>query len=243
MARATCGRPTFSLPAISWTRSQETGWPNSFRRWAKSQVLPALVLLVFSFFAAGLLAELASRWVLDSGMNFDLEMWKYAKDIKRVSANPEIAHEHTPGTSGFFMGVPVAINSLGLRDREYSLKKPPGSVRVLMLGDSLTFGWGVKVENTPTKILEEMLNRDGSGRTYEIINSGVGNYNTRMEVAYFLDRGHLLKPDVVVLNYFINDAEPTPRRNATTYSVPRLSSSLRPRKRSSRSRSGSPSCP
>jgi lysophospholipase L1-like esterase len=83
-----------------------------------------------------------------------------------------------------------------------------------MLGDSLTFGWGVKVENTPTKILEEMLNRDGSGRTYEIINSGVGNYNTRMEVAYFLDRGHLLKPDVVVLNYFINDAEPTPRRKS-----------------------------
>lgn len=179
---------------------------------AKSQILPAVALLVFSLIVAGLVAELASRWVLDNGMNFDLEMWKYAKDIKRVSANPEIAHEHTPGTSGFFMGVPVAINSIGLRDREYPLEKPPGSVRVLMLGDSLTFGWGVKVEDTPAKILEEMLNRDGSGKTYEVINSGVGNYNTRMEVAYFLDRGRLLKPDVVVLNYFINDAEPTPRR-------------------------------
>jgi hypothetical protein len=33
-----------------------------------------------------------------------------------------------------------------------------------------------------------------------------------MEVAYFLSKGHVLKPDVVVLNYFINDAEPTPQR-------------------------------
>jgi lysophospholipase L1-like esterase len=178
----------------------------------RSPILPAVVLLICSLLVAGLVAELASRWVLDNGMNFDLEMWKYAKDIKRVRSNPEIAHEHTPGTSGVFMGVAVSINSMGLRDREYPLEKPPDSVRVLMLGDSLTFGWGVKLEDTPAKILESTLNRDGSGKTYEVINSGVGNYNTRMEVAYFLDRGRLLKPDVVVLNYFINDAEPTPRR-------------------------------
>jgi lysophospholipase L1-like esterase len=174
---------------------------------------PAIALAVFSFLVAGLAVELAARWVLDSGMNFDLEMWKYAKDIKRVSANPEIAHEHTPNTSGFFMGVPVEINSMGLRDREFALAKPPGTVRILMLGDSLTFGWGVKAEDTPSKLLEGLLNRSGSQTKYEVINAGVGNYNTRMEVAYFFDKGRQLQPDVVVLNYFINDAEPTPRRH------------------------------
>ena len=179
-------------------------------------ILAAALLLVASLVLAAGLAEVTSR-VFDSGMNFDLEMWKYARAIKRVSSNSEIAHEHTPGTSGTFMGVPVSINSMGLRDQEYPLEKPPGHVRVLMLGNSLTFGWGVKIEDTPSKLLETMLNRNGGDKRYEVINAGVGNYNTRMEVAYFLERGHLLGPDVVVLNYFINDAEPTPRRRSNTF--------------------------
>jgi hypothetical protein len=57
--------------------------------------------------------------------------------------------------------------------------------------------------------VEDMLRK--SGRDVEVINTGVGNYNTEMEVAYFLERGAKLKPHYVVLNYFINDAEPTPR--------------------------------
>jgi lysophospholipase L1-like esterase len=159
-----------------------------------------------------------ARYVLDDGMNFDLEMWKYARDIKRVSDNPEIAHEHIPGTSGTYMGVPVTINSAGLRDREYPQQKPPGMTRILMLGDSVTFGWGVKIEETPSKLLEDLLNSGLASPRYEVINSGVGNYNTAMEVAYFLDRGQALRPDIVVLNYFINDAEPTPaRKNSSLF--------------------------
>ena len=78
-----------------------------------------------------------------------------------------------------------------------------------MLGDSLAFGWGVEQDETTSKVLEGMLLK--SGRDVEVINTGVGNYNTEMQVAYFLERGHKFKPQYVVLNYFINDAEPTPR--------------------------------
>ena len=156
------------------------------------------------------LAEIFSRLVVDDGMHFDLEMWKYAKDIKRESAIPGLGHEHVPGTSGVYMGVPVSINALGLRDREISVARPAGTVRVLMLGDSVTFGWGVRIEDTPSKMVETRLNAGGGPVRYEVINAGVGNYNTVQEVTYFLERGHELAPDVVVLNYFINDAEPTP---------------------------------
>ena len=47
-----------------------------------------------------------------------------------------------------------------------------------------------------------------------MINTGVGNYNTSQQVQYFLTKGHTFKPDIVVLNYFINDAEMTPRRKS-----------------------------
>jgi lysophospholipase L1-like esterase len=171
-------------------------------------VVNALVLLVTLALAWGA-AEAYVAWKIDDGMQFDLEMWRYARAIKRQSASPAIGHEHTPGTRAHLMGADVAISSQGLRDREFPLAPPPGRTRILMLGDSLTFGWGVEGHETYSKRLEDMLLK--SGRDAEVINTGVGNYNTEMEVAWFLERGAKLKPHYVVLNYFINDAEPTPR--------------------------------
>lgn len=170
-----------------------------------------LLTVALGLLLGGAMIELGAR-LTDTGDNFDIEMWKYARDLKRVSANPAIAHEHRPNSSAILMGVPVTINSMGLRDREYTLAKPPGVTRIVMLGDSLTFGWGVKMDDTPAKLLEASLNAGLPKPGYEVINAGVGNYNSTMEVAYFLDHGQRFKPDIVVLNYFINDAELTPRR-------------------------------
>ena len=94
------------------------------------------------------------------------------------------------------------------------LEKPAGTFRILVLGDSITFGWGVEQDKTFCKLLEKKLNGDpppGGPRHYEVINTGVGNYNTSQEVAYFQERGRLYKPDMVLLAFFINDAEPTRR--------------------------------
>jgi lysophospholipase L1-like esterase len=168
-----------------------------------------LLVLVVTLLVAWAGAELYVAYAIDDGMQFDLEMWRYARAIKRQSANPAIGHEHTPLTRAHLMGADVVINSQGLRDREFPPAPPPGRTRILMLGDSLTFGWGVEGNQTYSKVLEAMLQK--SGRDVEVINTGVGNYNTEMEVAYFLERGAKFKPQYVVLNYFINDAEPTPR--------------------------------
>ncbi len=161
--------------------------------------------------SAGVL-ELAVRFVLDDGLNFDLEMWKYAKDLKAVSPTPGVGHEHVPDTSGIYMGVPVSINSAKLRDREMPLAKPAGMIRIAMVGDSFTFGWGVRVEDTMAKMLEAKLNAGLPAPRFEVVNFGVGNYNTSMEVASFLHDGYRFQPNVVILNYFINDAEETPKR-------------------------------
>jgi lysophospholipase L1-like esterase len=149
-------------------------------------------------------------------MHFGIEMWKYAKALKRTSASYDIGHEHIPNKQAFLMGCPVSINSAGLRDREFSLSKPKGVYRILALGDSTTFGWGAHQDKTWPKLLEQKLNANppaGGPQHFEVINSGVGNYNTAQEVAYFKERGRLYHPDMVIIGFAYNDGELTPREN------------------------------
>lgn len=80
-------------------------------------------------------------------------------------------------------GVPVMINAEGLRDYEYDYQRPAGVTRILALGDSVTFGWGVKLEDTYPKVLERLLNGGESRDRYEVLNCGVGNYTPRASSA------------------------------------------------------------
>jgi hypothetical protein len=168
----------------------------------------SLLTLIASSLICVLCVELFVRVVIDDGLQFDLEMWKYARDLKRIADNPLIGHEHVPNSAGHFMGVDVKINSKGLRDREIPYQRDPSLRRILMLGDSIALGWGVPIDETFAKRIEQ-LSKTG-GPALEVINTGVGNYNTIMEVEYFLQEGYKFQPDIVVLNYFINDAEPVP---------------------------------
>lgn len=160
-------------------------------------------------FAFLLMVEAYVRFVEDDGMQFDLEMWKYARDVKQISRDPQIGHEHAPNRQALLMGVDFRTNSRGLRDREFSYERTPGVPRVVMLGDSLTVGWGTVSEQIFSKRIEKMF--AARGQTVEVVNTGVGNYNTVQEVQYFLAEGFKYRPDVVVLNFFVNDAEPVPR--------------------------------
>ena len=177
------------------------------RKTIRDAFLSLCVLLVTLVVAYGALT-LGVHLFVDDGMQFNLEMWKYARDIKTISADPLIGHEHRPGTHSYLMGVDVAINSQGLRDREIPLERTPGTDRILMLGDSFILGWGVPFEDIISKRLERLFAKDG--KNVEVISTGVGNYNTVMEVEYYLTRGIKFHPDVVVLNYTFNDAEPVP---------------------------------
>lgn len=168
-----------------------------------------LVGVVLGCFVA---AELVLRVVFARSMDLPMEMWKYATQLKQPVADPQLSFAHVPNRSAFLMGVPVSTGSHGLRDREYSRAKPPGVYRIVILGDSTTLGWGVAVEETVPKILEAELNElqvPGYDR-FEVLNAGVGNYDTVQEVTHYLTYGRELHPDLVILQYFINDAEPVP---------------------------------
>ena len=152
--------------------------------------------------------EAYCRIVVDDGMHYHLEMWKYAVALKKVAGDPAIGHQHVPGAQARLMGVDVQINAEGLREKSSRISIGKKK-RILMLGDSVTFGWGVPQSETVAARLEQALTRTVDDPV-SVINAGVGNYNTAMEVAWFERHGLKYEPDMVVLNIFINDAEPTP---------------------------------
>jgi lysophospholipase L1-like esterase len=176
-----------------------------------SALLNSIVLVIAILFGC-IAMEVALRVIFAHSLDFSMEMWKYAVKLKRPVANPDLSFAHAPNRSAFLMGVPVSINSEGMRDREFSLEKPPDVYRVMMLGDSTTFGWGVRQEDTAAKFLERKLNAalpPGFHRV-EVINTGVGNYDTVQEVTYYETIGWKYHLDLVVLVFFINDPEPVP---------------------------------
>lgn len=171
-----------------------------------------LLAPVISFFIFMCVLELGMRVYTSVNIFYDIEMTRYANTLKVMSKNPKIGHTHKPNSSEKLMGELVKINSYGLRDREYDLKRAPETFRIAVLGDSLTFGWGVKKEHTFEEILEIKLN-DKSKENIELINFAAGNYNTEQQVNVFLEKGIQFNPNKVVVFYFLNDAEITPKKS------------------------------
>ncbi len=181
--------------------------PSTLRFVALNAILLLGTVLVFS-----LALEIALRMIFARSLDFSMEMWKYAVELKQPVANPELSFVHRPNRSAFLMGVPVAINSHGLRDHEYAEAKPARTYRIVMLGDSTCFGWGVPLNETVAEILERKLNASSLPpyQRFEVLNAGVGNYDTVQEVAHYENYDRAFHPDLVILEYFINDPEPVP---------------------------------
>lgn len=94
-------------------------------------------------------------------------------------------------------------NSEGFRDREWISSPPPGTSRLLLLGDSYTFGQGIDEEEDR---LGETLARDlaGAGVSLAILNAGVPDSHTGDHLQT-LERTLEYRPDAVVLLYVFND--------------------------------------
>lgn len=96
----------------------------------------------------------------------------------------------------------VETNSLGLRDQEYDLTRSDDR-RVLLLGDSFTFGYGVNPQDTFDAKLETLLNQTGT--RWSVINAGHGGWGTLQETLYARDHFQLFRPEVIVLTFCGND--------------------------------------
>jgi hypothetical protein len=116
---------------------------------------------------------------------------------------PGISYQHTSPD----YRIDFRINAQGMRsDREYVVPKPPGTVRIIGLGDSFTMGYEVDLEDTYLYQLERVLH-DRGHRNVEVLNLAVSGFGTAEEMLKLEHEGLAYEPDIVVLGYFNNDVE------------------------------------
>ena len=128
--------------------------------------------------------------------------------IIQVSQYPKIIYELRPDLSVEFKGVRITTNAEGLRDREYDLDPTSGTVRIVGLGDSVMFGWGVPEGADFLSLIERQLNEEYPERNWEIINMAVPGYNAAMELETLIEKGLVYQPDIVTMDFLPNDIAP-----------------------------------
>lgn len=101
----------------------------------------------------------------------------------------------------------VQTNSFGHRYKEYNKADFDNTQykKVLLLGDSFMFGYGVNMEDHIATHVENMLNKDDN--LFSVINAGVGGWGTLQETAYAKDNFRLFNPDFIVLLFCGNDPD------------------------------------
>lgn len=101
----------------------------------------------------------------------------------------------------------LSINSQGMRALGPVKPKAEGLMRIICLGDSYTFGTDVDDEYTYPGQLQDLLNQARAAR-FEVINAGVMGYSSRQGLVYLREKLLNLEPDLVILEFGLNDAQP-----------------------------------
>lgn len=164
-------------------------------------------------FAAGLCAE----WRLRA-QGFEFEPWRYyrrfganfeAEEIQHYERDAELFWRFRPSQTIRSWWVEEArINRHGLRGPDVAARKPAGTLRVLCAGDSGTFGWGVRDDETYPFFLQKALN-EGAGARVQAVNAGIPGYSSHQVLGLLRRLLPELKPDVVIFSCGRNDHNET----------------------------------
>jgi lysophospholipase L1-like esterase len=171
--------------------------------------LKTSLLVVLAFFVGVLCAEVLARqffpeWAPRTGTI--TQFWQF---------DPKYGWSHIPNTTGRFASfgfdTQVTINSEGFRGRYVPKEKQPSKTRVLVLGDSYVWGFGVQDHETFAQEIERLCPQ------IETVNFGVSGYGTDQELLLFRDKGQAYHPDIVILVLSGNDYVDNARSKAHVY--------------------------
>jgi hypothetical protein len=166
-----------------------------------------LALVVAGLAAAAVLAEVLVRiFAPQVGVGWTPYQFEAYRGIYRL--DPALGYELLPSIGPREVLNPefrytFATNRDGLRDRDFGAKG--NAYRIVVLGDSFTFGFGVDHPQTYVKRLERRLQERYRPRPIEVVNGGVNGYGTAHQ--YFLLERKLLRyePDLVLVGFVAND--------------------------------------
>ena len=115
--------------------------------------------------------------------------------IYQQSSDPAISYELIPSLDRKAYRSTVTTNALGLRSSEIDASRP----KIAVIGDSITFGYGVENDETIAARLEAQL------PTVQFLNAGVPGYHLGQETALYRERIQALHPISVILVFHPND--------------------------------------
>ena len=149
-----------------------------------------LLVLVSLMFASGM-SEIVLRVLGYQPLDTNRERLTFSR------YDSLLGWHHRPGQEGIFeksgFRVSVRINQKGLRGHEYPYEREEGKKRVLVLGDSFVWGYGVEQNQIFTEQMENSLS------DVEVINAGVSGYSTDQELLWLKSEGIKYHPDLVIL--------------------------------------------
>ena len=127
-------------------------------------------------------------------------------DTNPYLKDPVLPHVHKRNFSGRWDGTWYATDSLGLRGDELRSTLTAEEYRVLVIGDSCTFGKGVvEADSWPRQFERQLAERMPAGQRVIVANAGVNGYSPQHYLEVLRRRAGELKPNLIVIGYNIND--------------------------------------
>jgi len=134
------------------------------------------------------------------------EDWQEFADVGVMNEREDfLSRDLLPSRSVTWNGQSFSTNQWGMRDQEYELTKPAGTLRIALMGPSHVMGNGVSDGETFEALVEARLNRefaDGPAERYEILNFGVDGYAMPQQVALLAEKALAFSPDVVIVTHY-----------------------------------------
>jgi lysophospholipase L1-like esterase len=115
----------------------------------------------------------------------------------RRAADPRLLYELIPNRCG--------ANAHGFMDAERTLEKPPGTYRIVLIGDSVAQGQGVPRDARFGTLLEAELNARDPTSHYEVVHLALTGYSTRQQLIVLEALGLAHQPDLLLWSYVLND--------------------------------------
>jgi len=149
----------------------------------KQNFLQNIILFLSTIFISLVISELAIRVILFGDVKYNF-----------APGHPEFNEKY------------VSLNKEGYRDIDHTYNKEKNTTRIAVLGDSYTFGAGIKnINDIYWKKLEKLMNKNSENITYELLNFGKSGIDTEYEISILKNEAHLYKPDIIVVGYVLND--------------------------------------